>query len=404
MITSLIWRNLWRNKRRSLITMTSVSFAIMLAITMKSLQKGVFDNLIKNVVSFYSGYYQVHKKGYKDEQILDNSFIFSKSLITSINKTKYVSGTAARIESFALASSGSTTIGCLVVGTQPEGEKMLTGLQTKIIVGNYFSDNDKSAILSEGLAERLKISVNDTIVLLGQGYQGNTAAGKYVIKGIAHFGSPQLNESLVFLPLLVAQEFLSAENRVTTIAVNIAKPAALEVIGTSIKTITGSEFEVLNWKEMMPDIDSHIRTDNANFYIFIGVLYLLIAFGIFGTVLMMLSERKYEIGMLIAIGMSKFQIAMMIAGETILISIIGTIAGMLISYPVVKYFEVSPIQMGGKLAEAYENFGFEAVWPATMDLNIFITQAIIVLVISLVIGIFPLTRIYRMDAVTAMKR
>ncbi|MFZ7113826.1 MAG: ABC transporter permease [Bacteroidota bacterium] len=404
MITSLIWRNLWRNKRRSLITMTSVSFAIMLAITMKSLQKGVFDNLVQNVVGFYSGYYQVHKKGFKDEQILDNSFIFSVPMLTSINKTNNVSGTAARIESFSLVSSGSTTIGCMIVGTHPEWEKTLTGLHTKIIAGNYITEYDNSVILSEGLAERLKISVHDTIVLLGQGYQGNTAAGKYAIKGIAHFGSPQLNESLVFLPLLVAQKYLSAENRITTLAVNINKPKALEEIGTSIKLITGNEYEVLNWKEMMPDIDSHIRTDNANFYIFIGVLYLLIAFGIFGTVLMMLSERKYELGMLIAIGMSKFQVAMMIAGETILISIFGTIAGLLISFPVVKYFEVYPIQMSGKLAEAYENFGFEAVWPAVLDFNIFITQAIIVLSISLFIGIFPLTKVYRMNAVTAMKR
>ena len=404
MILSLIWRNLWRNRRRSLITMASVTFAVLLAVLMKSLQKGVFDNLVKNVVSFYSGYVQLHKKGYTDEQVLDNSFDFSGPLLATLNKTQHITWAVARIESFALASSETATHGCMVVGTQPAEENKLTGLQTKIISGKYFNDSDASLIISEGLAKRLSLSLNDTVVLLGQGYHGSTAAAKYPVQAIARFGSPQLNESLVFLPLKAGQEFLSAENKITTLAMNIDMPRELESTVKKIESIAGNDFEVLDWKEMMPDIETHIRADNINFYIFIGVLYLLIAFGIFGTVLMMLSERKYELGMLMAIGMGRFQIAMMLVGETILISILGTVCGLLISFPMVKYFELHPIKIGGSMAEAYKNFGFEALWPAAMDLNIFITQAIIVLFLALVIGIFPVTKVQRMDAVTSMKR
>jgi len=355
-------------------------------------------------VSFYSGYIQVHKKGYTDEQVLDNSFDYSDSLLAAIRQTEHVTAAVGRIEYFALASSDTATHGCMVVGTQPEEENRLTGLKAKITMGKYISDGDESILLSEGLAKRLSVTVNDTLVLLGQGYHGNTAAAKYRIQGILHFGSPQLNESLVILPLAAAQGFLSAENKITTVAVNIDSPPELEATGIKMEQVVGNEMEVLTWKKMMPDIDAHIRGDSRNQYIFVGVLYLMIAFGIFGTMLMMLSERKYEMGMLMAIGMKKFQLSMMFVGETLLISTLGTFCGMLVSYPAVKYFELNPIKLGGKMGEAYKNFGFEALWPAAMDINIFVTQGWIVLCMALVIGVFPVARIQGMDAVTMMKR
>lgn len=404
MINKLIWRNLWRNQRRSFIAMASVAFAVLLAVTMKSMQKGVFDNLIKNVVSFYSGYIQVHKYGYWEEQNLDNSFEYSGVFIDSILKVSNVSGGVARIESFVLASSGSSTYGCLLVGTQPKEENLLTSLQNKITSGTYFSDGKSGAIVSEGLAMRLGVSVNDTIVLLGQGYHGTTAAGKYPISGLAHFGSPQLNDGLVFLPLATAQDFLSAGNKITTIAINVSSPAFLEQSAAAISTSTGKEYEVLTWKNIMPDIDNHMRADNIDFYIFVGVLYLLIAFGLFGTILMMLTERRYELGMMMAIGMKRMHLALMLTGETILISTLGTIFGLLLSYPVVKYFEKHPLVFSGGLKEAYTKFGFEPIWPTTLELNIFLTQAAIVFALSLVIGLFPLVKIMRMDAITTMKR
>jgi ABC-type antimicrobial peptide transport system permease subunit len=155
---------------------------------------------------------------------------------------------------------------------------------------------------------------------------------------------------------------------------------------------------------MMPDIEGHIRADSRNFYIFIGMLYLLIAFGVFGTVMMMLAERRYELGMLMAVGMKKISLALMLVCETILISVLGTLAGFALSFPIVMYFESHPIRIGGKMAEAYRVFGFEALWPATLDLGIFMTQSAIVLGLALVIGLFPLISVQRMDAVRAMRQ
>ena len=404
MILKLIWHNLWRNTRRTLITISSIAFAVLLAVCMKSLQKGIFDELIKNVVGFYTGYIQVHHTGYQEEQTLENCFDYEASLQQNIESLPHITATVARLESFALASSGNTTKGCLVIGTQADRENSFSNLSSKIIAGAYFTPESRNVMLSEGLAKKLGLTVHDTLVILGQGYQGNQAAGKYGVGAIIHFGSPMLNESLLFLTLPAARELFSAPGKITTIACQVNKPAFLQEAVSQIRSVTAKETEVITWKEMMPDIDSHIRADNIDFYIFIGVLYLMIAFGILGTILMMLAERRYELGMLLAIGMQKRLLALMLTGETILISILGTLAGMLLSFPVVKYFEFHPIRFSGKMAEAYVRFGFEPVWPATFDIGIFLTQGLIVLVLALLIGLFPLIHVSRMNAIQSMKR
>ncbi|MBL7923207.1 MAG: ABC transporter permease [Bacteroidia bacterium] len=404
MITKLIWRNIWRNRRRTLITMSSVAFAVVLAVCMKSLQDGVFDNLVKSLVSYYSGYIQVHKRGYNDEQNLEHSLDGPDTLLNTIANHPNVSGLAARIETYTLAAAGSVTQGCMLAGIVPSQEKLLTGLDSKIISGTYLRESDKALLVSEGLAAKLRVGLGDTLVLLGQGFRGNTAAGMYPVQSIVHFGAPVLNESMLFLPLKEAQEFLSTGNRVTTIAVNIRDAAALNVTSHELKKRIGPELEVLTWKEMMPEIEGHIRADAVNFYLFIGVLYLLIAFGMFGTLLMMLTERKFELGMLMAIGMRKRVLSTMLVAETLLITFLGALAGAVISFPVVKYFEYNPIRFTGDMAAAYRQFGFDPVWPAIFVPSVFVEQTLIVMAIAAVISFYPLVTVYKLNPVEAMKR
>lgn len=404
MIIRLIWRNIWRNRHRTLITMSSVTFAVVLAIGMKSLQDGIFGHLVKSLVSYYSGYIQVHELGYQEEQNLDNSMSHPEALLLEISKRADVSAAAARIEVYTLAVAGQLTQGCMLAGVMPGSEKLLTGLQDKVIKGSYLLDNDKSLMVAEGLARKLRVHVNDTVILMGQGYQGNSAAGMYPVKALVHFGAPLLNESLLFLPMSEAQNFLRAPGRVTTLAVNIRDPETLEATSAAVKKCAGDSLEVITWKEMMPDIDKHIRADAVNFYLFIGVLYLLIAFGMFGTLLMMLTERKYELGMLLAIGMSKFRLSIMLVAETLLITLLGGLAGSLLSYPVVRYLEAHPIRFSGDVAKAYEQFGFDPVWPAVFKPAIFLEQTLVVVGIGMLISLYPMIAVIKLEAVKAMKR
>lgn len=405
MILKLTWRNLWRNKRRTFITMTSISFAVMLAISMQSFQKGIFDNLVQNVVQFYYGYIQIHSKGYWDEKNLDNSFVLNDTIVKKINQVAGVQEVVPRLETFVLASMGNTTKGCMLIGTDFSKETKLTDLKSKLIKGNYILNNESKVLIAEGLANRLKVSVNDTIVLLGQGFQGTMAAGKYPIKGIVHFGSPALNNDFLYLPLSATQSLLNAENRTTSLALAIDNSANMEQIQNHIiKAVIGKEYEVMNWEEMMPEIANHIKADGRNSYVFTGILYLIIAFGIFGTLLMMMVERQYEFGMLIAIGTQKSVLGLMLFYETILITFFGVLTGIILSFPLVLYFNKNPIRFAGKIAKAYEVFGFEAIFPTAINWTIFINQTIIVLSIALLIGLYPLWYISRLNPLKAIKR
>ncbi|MFV8344069.1 ABC transporter permease [Flavobacterium sp. XS2P39] len=404
MILKLIWRNIWRNSRRTLITVASIAFAVLFAVLMKSFQNGVFNNLIKNVVGYYSGYAQIHQNGYWDEQVLDNSFMLEHSLTAQLQKNQQIKEIVPRLETFVLASKGNTTKGCLLVGTDAVKENKLTQLKSKLIKGHYFENNEEAVLLAEGLAKRLDVSVNDTIVLFGQGFHGVMAAGKYKIKGIVHLASPAMNDTFVYLPLAATQYFLSAENRLTSISLGIDNPENTAAIVQNLKNGIGKKYEVMSWQEMMPEIANHIKADGFSFYIFSGILYLIIAFGLFGTVLMMTAERKYEFGMLIAIGMKKNKLELILLGETVLITFFGLLLGFLLSLPLVIYLKERPIRFGGEIAKVYEQFGFEALFPTAVDQNIFVTQSIIVLAMTLVIGLYPLWHVNGLDPVKAMKK
>lgn len=404
MLSILAWRNIWRNRSRSLITMASIASAVMLAIVTSSLQKGVFDNLIRNVVSLYTGYVQVHGAGYWNEQTLENSFEVNDTIIQSVLNTAGITGLAPRLESFALASAGDKTRGCLVMGIEPEQEDRLTHLQSKVVHGLFIDSTSQEALVAEGLADKLRLNAGDTLVLLSQGYYGSTAAGRFRIAGILHFGSPDLNERVCYLSIGAARHWLDAPQRATALALSLDDPRNLALVKTNLKSVLPATLEVMTWEEMMPEIVQHIKTDTAGMYIFVGVLYLLISFGIFSTLLMMLSERQREFGMLVALGMQKRKIARMVILESVLLTLMGSLAGAAISWPITWFLSEYPIRFGGEIAEVYERFGFEAVFPATLHSPIFINQTLVVIAVGLVLAMYPAARILHLNPVAAMRR
>ena len=403
-LAKMAWKNIWRNRNRTIVTMAAIFFATVLSILTQSLQDGVFDNLIKNVVSFYTGYAQVHKQGYWDEQILENSFEANTVTEQKILRTKNITGITPRLESFALASAADITKGCMVTGIRPQQENEITALQKKLVQGAYLHDNDNALLVSQGLAERLKLSVNDTLVLIGQGYHGSTAAGKYPIKGIVKFGSPDLNDKTVFMPLSAAQDFYSAYGMITSYILSLNDTRQLQPAAVAVRKTLGPAYEVMTWEEIIPDIKQHIKSDTDSTKYIQGILYLLICFGIFGTLLMMMAERKFEMGMLVAIGMKKIKLILLLLMESVLTVLAGCIIGIMVSIPLVHYLNKHPLKMGGETAKAYERFGFEAIFPTSTDASNFINQGLIVLAIGLLLSLYPVYKIIRLNPVTAMKK
>lgn len=403
-IIKLAWKNLWRNRSRTLITVAAIFFAVILSTIADSLKQGIFENLVKNVVSFYTGYIQVHKAGYQDEQILDNSFQQTAAIESAMYRDRNILSVAPRLEAFALASSEELTKGCMITGISPAMENNITDLKSRLVRGDYLSDRDQAVLLAEGMAERLKLGVGDTIILIGQGYHGATAAGKYPVKGILKVGSPQLNDRLLYMPLKAAQDFFSADSMITSYILSIKTDKQLDASAAAIKKTIGKNYEVMTWGELLPDIKQHIATDSNNMKVVQGVLYLLICFGIFSTMLMMMLERKFEMGMLVAIGMKKRKLIMLFIAESVLTVLTGCLTGILASIPLIFYLNRHPIRIGGDTAKAYERFGFEAIFPTSTDSSIFIYQALVVLLIGLGLSLYPIVKVMRLKPVAAMKK
>ncbi|MER2996692.1 ABC transporter permease [Pontibacter populi] len=400
----LAWRNIWRNRRRTLITLASVAFAVFFSCMMQSMHTAAWGNLIDNAVRFYTGYIQVHQQGYWNDKTLDNSFENKPALQKRIASNPHIVTVVPRLESFALASGTDRTKGTLVIGIEPEKEDGLTNLRNKMRGGSYLKTGEKKVLLAEGLAHFLKLAPKDTVVLISQGYHGANAAGKYEVAGIVKFPSPQLNDQVVYLSLAEAQWLYDTGNRITSLSLLVDDPEKVETITGSLEQeLNATQFEVMSWQEMMPELVQSFEIDRLGGEIILYILYAVIGFGIFGTFLMMTAERRYEMGVMIAIGMSRLKLQAVMFLEIIMLALGGTLLGLLLSLPVIFYLHHNPIPVTGNLAELYQNYGMEPVIPFSRKAAIFLRQAYIVAIITSVLGIYPLWFIQRLIPVTALR-
>jgi len=398
----IAWRNLWRNKRRTFITMASVFVAVFLSLATRSMQIGSYDNMIKNAVRLSTGYIQIHDNGYWEDKSINNTFETSLSLYNSVNSNENITLTLPRLESFALGSSGVYTKGVFVIGTDPEIEDSLTNLSDKLVEGEYFND-EEGVIVGKGLADYLHVGIDDTLILIGQGYHGVTAAGKYRITGIFKFPVPQMDNQMVYMRLKDCQYLYNSENRLTSYTIMIDDGDDLNVTVAELKELTGEEYEVLSWEVMNKEMVQMIKSDNAGGIFMLGVLYMIVGFGVFGTMMMMTMERRKEFAVMIAVGMQKTRLSIIVFFETLFIGFLGVVVGVIISFPILLYLFYNPIPITGEMAESFEIFGVEPIVPFSVEPSIFINQSLIVMLICFIAVMYPIIAINRFNILKAMR-
>lgn len=400
----LAWRNLWRNKQRTLITMASVVFAVILVLFTRSMQLGTYDHMIDSSVQMSTGYIQVQSDSFWEKRSLEQSMAYNDSLAEAIASLPHVTLVTPRIESFALVSSGDNTTGAAMMGIDPRKENRMNSLATRIDTGSYFAENEQTVLIPGGLAQKLGVSLGDTLVLLSQGYHGISAAGAYPIRGILDIPNPELSTGVVYMPLAQAQWFYGLDNRITGLAVMIDDPSAMGQTAEAIRALVPSTLTVMTWREMMPELVQAIQVDNAGGVIMLAILYVVIAFGIFGTVMMMAAERKREFSVLSAVGTRKTTLSGSVLLETVTIALLGTLAGIAIALPILIYMHGNPIVLTGQAAEAMAEYGYEPLIPFTLDPLLFINQSIVVFAIALLASAYPIywiTRIRIADSLRA---
>lgn len=400
----LAWRNLWRNKRRTLIASTSVFFAVFFALVMRSMQEGSYDYMVDASVSMYTGYIQVHAKDYWEKRSIDKSMELSQTKIEQIDSIEHITLVTPRLGSFSLISYGNVTKVASVVGIDPEKENKMTDLGSKLISGVYLSDNSKGVMIAEGLAKLLKVEIGDSVVLYGQGYHGVTAAGQVPVEGIVKFTLPILNKSMVYLSMDYAQWFYSAPKRITSLSLMIDEASELNKVHSEVGNLFNEKYEVMTWPELMPELVQGIEVDNAGGIIMLGILYVVIGFGIFGTVMMMTAERTKEFGILISVGMKKWRLSFVSLLESLFLSFIGVLAGIIVSIPILYYLYQNPIPLTGEMAELMLKFGLDPIIPFRFAPNIFIDQFLTVILIAMISALYPLSFIRKLNPVKAIRK
>ncbi|MEN7547715.1 FtsX-like permease family protein [Rapidithrix thailandica] len=403
-LVTLAWRNIWRNQRRTLITISSIFFAVLLALFMRSMQFGSYENMIRNSVEFYSGYIQIHKKGYWENKSINKLLEETDSVKALVNTTQNVHFYIPRLESFVLAASDNLSKGAMVIGTGPEEENQMTRLASKVIEGEYFTSGTRGVLIAQGLAEYLQLHLHDTLVLIGQGYHGVNAVDMYPITGIIKLPNPQANNNMVYMPIVLAQEFNAAPDLLSAMVIKVNDIQSVQQTTSQLQNTLGDSYEVMDWKSLQPELVQLIESDNAGGVIMLGILYVVIAFGIFGTVIMMSMERTKEFGILIAVGMQKLQLSFMIVLETIFIGLFGLGVSLTAGIPLLLYMHKNPIPLTGNAAEAMLKMGVEPIVPFSLEPNIFITQCLAILVIVVICLVYPVWNIYQLKIIETMKR
>jgi ABC-type lipoprotein release transport system permease subunit len=399
----LAWRNIWRNKGRSVITIAAVMFCVIFAVVLRSFQVGVWENMIHEIVGNNFGYLQIHEDGFWADQSLDRTMDLGAVNSEELLAVDGVDRLIPRMESFSLLYHGSNTKGSLVMGIDPAVE--LPGLQLDDILleGRSFSRDDSVIVVSEGLAKYFNVGLGDTLLFMGQGYHGATAYGAFPIGGIARMTNPELNKQLVLMPLQKAQYMYNCSDRATTLVVAVDKDSNYEAVGAALKSSGAEGLEILEWKELFPEIIQTIEVDMAGGRIFVTILYFIISFVLLGTVIMMVAERQREFGILVSIGMKKTKLAFVTLLENIMLIMGGAIVGMAVVKPVQFYFKYNPIDLSGQMKEAIEQYNFEPKLYTTTSFIINLNHGTIIFIIGVLVSLYAVVKIMKLNPIESMR-
>jgi ABC-type lipoprotein release transport system permease subunit len=403
MLLSIAWRNIWRNRRRTLIAAGAVFMALALALVMLSMKYGSFEQMIGAGVN-QVGDLQIHDSGYWENKSIDHAFFDNQDIQRILKEFPEIKRVIPHLQTFSLASYGTQTKGIMVSGIDPKLEDEQLGLSRKIIKGHYLQ-KDNEVLIGDNMAEFLKIGVGDSIVLLGQGYRGITSYGIYKIAGIFHLPSQQMNSSVLYMNLSDAQNFVYPYQKglLTGFSIYLDKPSQAEKAVPKIKKQLGKNYEVITWETMLSELLQTIKMGKAANQIFVLILYVVAAFGIFSTVLMMTMEKRKQYAVMVSIGMNRGKLAWMSTLETFMVSIVGVVAALVVIAPILFYMHLHPIPVTGTMAKVYLEYNIEPVMPFSMSPYLFFSQTLIVLTLSFLSALYPVIYVFRFKILNAFR-
>ena len=402
MIPSFAWRNLWRNKLRSFIIISAITLGIFAGIFLTAFTNGMINTRIQSIISTEMSHIQIHQPGFLDNDQFSLVIADADSIVRLVRDTPGLVAASKRIIINSMVASAETGTGVRITGIDPEKEVKVTDLSSKIISGKYIDSTDHyPVVISERLAQKLKVSLKNKIIITVQDVRKNITGGAFRIVGIFRTDNSMFDEANIFVRGTDLSRLTGIKgHEAHEIAILLNKNETDNVT----KTLSGMfpNLEVKSWKQLSPEAGYLVSAMNQYMFIFIIVILIALCFGIINTMLMVIMERIHELGMLMAIGMNRVRVFAMIMLETVFLSLAGGIAGLILGYAAIKYFAKTGINLYF-WKEAFSEVGYSSfVYPVTDPETMAIT-AILVIIAGIISALYPAYKALKLNPSEAIR-
>jgi len=405
MINSIAWKNIWRNKLRSLVVIFAVTFGILAGVFSAALMNGMVERRLRTAIEIETSNVQLHNPKYLENKDIIYTVNNADSILQALRKMTEVKSAAKRMKITAMANTSTTGTGVIVFGVQPDEEKLVSSLYKKIpdSLGTYFQTTRINPIvLSERLAEKLKLRVKSKIVLTFQSTDGTLVNAAFKVTGIFKTNNSMFDEMNVFVRFSDLASLTNFDNRnAHEIAILLKDTEQSDAFASQVRKMFPS-LDVMTWKEIQPDLGMTVEFLTIMLYFFILIILLALGFGIVNTMLMVVLERVKELGMLMAVGMNKSRIFKMIMLETIYLSLIGGVLGMVFGIILISAFHTTGINLS-MYGEGFSAIGYESVIYPSIGADYFFGTLAMVILTGIIASIYPARKALKLNPAEAVR-
>ncbi len=402
LLLKLAWRNLFRNVRRTLLTVMLVGFSLVALILTDGIMIGIKESMVGTITQTLAGEAQIHRRGFLDD--MDEALFIAdpEPIIELVEANEAIAAYAPRVLSAGMISSSYNIAGGLVYGVDADREISVSKIKQAIIEGEYLSGSPRQILLGMPMAELLEVSLGDRIVVtVSEVETGEIGQELFRLSGILEFGVPEIDEGLVFINLGVAQRVIGLDEGVHEIAVRFKNPEDAKNRNHSFYSeVNDDDIEALSWLDLSSAISSFIEIADYGTLIIGIVLFLLAALGLINSLFMSIYERIYEFGVAKAIGTTPRGIVGLVMLESFLIALVSCAIGSILGYYVNSWFEANGIPMG---TFEVEGVVLQGVYTKVV-IEQFVTLPFYVLLLVLVAAIYPAMFASRIVPATALQR
>ncbi len=358
----LAWRNLWRNRKRTLITASALSVGYLASVTMIGLWEGMLAEMIESGTNLVTGQLQIHSPDYYPERSMYATLggrdgIDVDELVRLTQETPGVVAASPRVYGGGLVSSGSETVAGMLVGVDPEREVDVTQLLSFPADGRAPRAGEREIFIGQGMAELLEVGPGDEVVLVVPAADGSLGNDLYEVSGVFSTGLVALDGSFGILPIGSLQELMyMPENRIHEIAASIEDPFAVAALGDSLGATLdaqGLDYPVLPrpWTVFRAELAAYADLAGAVNGLVVGIIFIMAVFGVANTMLLGTFERRREFAVVRALGTPPAKVAVTVVYEGLIMGVLALAAGVALSVPVLFWLHNYPPDLSNLFGE-----------------------------------------------------